>query len=232
MKNIALQLILSSILLTGCAARNVVTWPKAPEISSDVAAKCMTAFPPTPVQLVHYLNIKTRDGSTRSYQGILSIEPQRKILRVTILSLQGVIWLDVESTDGEIRTFRAPSVPDNAEFVKGLFHDLKFWIIAPTGTLKQARQNAEGHETCTWEDENGGVLFLTIGHGRRTFEFRPSRLAETGRTVQVDITGEPESIDAFKLINRAAGYELSGDLIDASPLDPESGAFEGNTMSP
>ncbi len=162
-------------LLLQCAHREEFT-----DMGINPAAEeeCLSVFPEKPFRAVHKIEADLPFSGYQAFIGVTEIHPETGLIKVVLLSPEGITLLDAESAGPEIKINSGMPPLDRKDFAAGFMDDIRFLFIPPVGVLKGCLAQQDGYINCIW----------TKG------EFRTEIQKENDKTVVREIKGRSKII--------------------------------------
>jgi hypothetical protein len=144
-------LLLSCFFLFQCAHDKEMTGLTInPEIEKD----CLSVFPSKPIRAVHKIEADFPFGGYGAFIGVIEIHPDTGLIKIILLSPEGITLLDVECMGAEITINSGIPPLDKKDFAVGLSDDIRFLFMPPKGNLEVALNNQDDSPYCIWTKDN------------------------------------------------------------------------------
>ena len=121
-----------------------------PEIEKD----CLSVFPAKPFRAVHKIEADLPFGGYGTFIGVIEIHPDTGLIKMILLSPEGITLLDAEFMGSEITINSGIPPLDKKDFAAGLSDDIRFLFMPPKGNLEGALNNQDDSPYCIWTKDN------------------------------------------------------------------------------
>ena len=151
MKKAICFLLLFCFFLFQCAHQKEMTGLTInPEIEKD----CLSVFPAKPFRAVHKIEADLPFGGYGTFIGVIEIHPDTGLIKIILLSPEGITLLDTECMGSEITINSGIPPLDKKDFAAGLSDDIRFLFMPPKGNLEGALNNQDDSPYCIWTKDN------------------------------------------------------------------------------
>ena len=212
------------LLLISCAELPEIR-PVASPLPKGYIDVCNRPFVSGRWQFVHSVKAVLPNGLHQSMIGTTIVSPQENRIQCILLSIEGIVLLDVVS-DRQVTVNRAVPPFDDSEMVQGMIRDVRLLFLKPAGMLAESGTGEDQNAVCRYRDENANTIDVIIrpeGDWEiRTYtpSNRKDRLVQAffpeNQTVDGSGAAIPKRLEltAYGFV----GYKLTLDLIEAVPL--------------
>jgi hypothetical protein len=163
-------LIMYACLLCQCTHAPVMD---ALRVNPEIEKDCLSVFPSKPFRAVHKIEADLPFGGYETFIGVTEIHPDTGLIKIILLSPEGITLLDAECRGLEITINSGIPPLDKKDFAAGLLDDIRFLFMPPKGNLEGALNNNDSSCLCVWTKDN----------------LRTEILKEKDRTIISDIKG-------------------------------------------
>jgi hypothetical protein len=136
--------------------------PASPEAVADVVAGCLAAFPPPDFRVVHALTATLPGELPGAFLGVTASGDGGRTFRSQLLSLEGMVLVDVERASTGIVVRRALPPLDGEGFAQGMAADIRLLLFPPAGEPRVAGAYDDGSTVCRWASDGGGTVDLAV----------------------------------------------------------------------
>ena len=151
MKNAVCLLLLSCFFLFQCAHEKEMT---GLTINREIEKECLSVYPSNPIRAVHKIEADLPFGGYGTFIGVTEIHPDTGLIKVILLSPEGITLLDAECMGAEITINSGIPPLDNKDYAAGLSDDIRFLFIPPKGAIEGALNNQDDSPYCIWTKDN------------------------------------------------------------------------------
>ncbi len=173
MKKSVLFVLLLCCLLLQCAHREELTDMK---INPAAEKECLSVFPAKPFRAVHKIEADLPFGGYQAFIGVTEIHPYNGLIKVVLLSPEGITLLDAESAGPEIKINSGLPPLDKKDFAARLMDDVRFLFMPPVGAVKGSLTEQNSSINCIWttgdirteiqKDKDKTILKEMKGHSK------------------------------------------------------------------
>lgn len=212
------------MLLMSCAKLPKIQ-PAASSLPEGYAGLCDRPFVSDRWQFVHSVKAVLPNGLHQTMIGTTIVSPRENRIQCILLSIEGIVLLDVVS-DWQVTVNRAVPPFDDPEMAQGMVRDVRLLFLKPAGMLIESGTAEDQAVICRYRDENENTIDVVV-RPEGDWEIRsydPSnrrdRLVQSffSENQKNDSSGMsvPERLEltAYGFV----GYKLTLDLIEAVPL--------------
>lgn len=140
-------LLLSCCMLFQCAHQEK---PYLLEVNSKIQKECLSIFPEKTFRAVHKIEANFPFGGFSAFIGITEIHPDTGLIKIVLLSPEGITLLDAESLGSEITINSGIPPLNKKDYANKLASDIRFLFIKPEGELVGAGKDQDGSSCCIW----------------------------------------------------------------------------------
>jgi hypothetical protein len=231
MKSAVPSLVLAAMLLS-CGGPPVVT-PAAPEAREDLLERCLGVFPSPDFRVVHSIAADLPGGATGVFLGVAATSGGGRTFRGNLLSLEGMVLVDVEWSPDGLIVHRALPPLDVEGFAAGMAADMRLLLLAPEGAPRDVGTDGEGRTECRWVGQDGTMQDVTFGEngewasttwdaaGRALRQVRASGRTSDGFASRMELTARGEQ--AYSLVLELVEVQAVG----ADAAEDREGAVGG-----
>ena len=212
----AALLILAVPACIACAGLPRIT-PAGEKEKSDIVKRCAAPFLSRPWRLVHSIDGTLPGGATAMMIGVTVASPDTGRLRCTLMSIEGLVLLDVDY-DAKLVIKRGIGPLADPELVMGMIRDIRLMLFRPAGACAEAGTREGGSDTCRYRADEGTVDVMTRSDGGAEIVSYDSSL-KPSRTVRLSdfrADGLPRRIELAA--SGMLSYSLRLDLIEAEQV--------------
>jgi hypothetical protein len=120
------------------------------EINSEAEKECLSVFPSKSFRAVHRIEANLPFGGYQSFIGVTEIHPDTGLIKMILLSPEGITLLDAECMGSEIKINTGIPPLDKNEFAARLTDDIRFLFMPPDGNIKGALTKQDNSVYCSW----------------------------------------------------------------------------------
>lgn len=147
MKKAVLFVLPLCCLLLQCAHHEEIT---DMEINPAAEEECLSVFPAKPFRAVHKIEANLPFGGYQTFIGVTEIHPDTGLIKVVLLSPEGITLLDAECMGSELIINSGIPPLDKKDFAARLTDDIRFLFMPPNGTIKEALTKQDNSIYCIW----------------------------------------------------------------------------------
>jgi len=134
-------------LLLQCAHNEEIT---DMVINHAAEEECLSVFPAIPFRAVHKIEANLPFGGYQTFIGVTEIHPDTGLIKVVLLSPEGITLMDAESIGPEIKINSGLPPLDKKDFAARITDDIRFLFMPPNGTIKGALTKQGNSIYCIW----------------------------------------------------------------------------------
>ena len=154
------RLLLPGLCLVGCGGPPGLV-PAAPTALPVLVQGCAAAYPRPDYRVVHALTVELAGRLAGAFLGVTGATADGGSLRSSLLSLEGLVLVDVESSPAGLVVHRALPPFDEPGFAEGMASDIRLLLRPPAGEPDAAGTYDDGSTGCRWAAADGGTIDLT-----------------------------------------------------------------------
>jgi hypothetical protein len=192
--------------------------PAGPGLHPGLRERCQTAFPAGPGQYVHAIEARLPDDSRAMTLGIVTLDPDRWIIRCVIMTVEGFVLFDARY-ERAVVVNRAVYPFDSPEFAKSIMADIRLIFFPPGGPFVREGIFSNGFAGCRWLTSDGLAVDVVL-HESRGWSIRQydvsDRLSRQLRADVLNPEGIPERIELTR--HTFPRYTLKMKLLQAERL--------------
>ncbi len=151
------RLLLPGLCLVGCAGPPGLV-PAAPTALPALVDDCAAAYPRPDYRVVHALTVELAGRLAGAFLGVTGTTAGGGSLRSSLLSLEGLVLVDVESSTDGVVVHRALPPFDEPGFAEGMASDIRLLLRPPGGAPQAVGTYDDGSTGCRWSEAGGGLL--------------------------------------------------------------------------
>jgi hypothetical protein len=195
-----------------------------PLINSSVSAVnenaliCPSPFLKEKYRLVHSIENRMFDETQSVIIGVTLADPSTRFISCAIMSAEGMVLFEAESSPDMLKVNRALPPLDAADFAKNMIEDIKLIFFAPDGKLKVKGILTDGATACRYLEENGDWIDVINDRMEGTAVKRYSPSGILKRHIKFNKAAgniyQNIELQAYETFN----YSLLINLIEAQPI--------------
>jgi hypothetical protein len=210
MKKAACFLLLMSCLLVQCSHHKLIT---GLAINPEIQRKCLSVYPIKPFRVVHKIEADLPFGGYSSFIGVTEVHPASGLIKLILLSPEGITLLDAENKDS-ITTINSAMPPlDRKDFTLRIFESIRFIYERVQGVYMGSRMNADNSCSCVWKR---GDIITQIRYMENSVNI--DDLNDSGKLIRQAIFLPPVTNGLYSKmileIKGITGYRLTFDLLE------------------
>lgn len=151
----------SAILLSACSRLPALT-PVPAQEAYRLEQDCLSPFPTRPWRAVHAMHVSGPYRNRASILGVTIVDPSLRRIRATMISVEGIVFLDATRQSGETTIHRALAPLDSPAFLKGLFEDVELMFLAPDSDPNRIGWSEDGDLVCRFENDRRGTTDVVL----------------------------------------------------------------------
>jgi len=210
MKKTACFLLLLNCLLVQCSHQKLMT---GLTINPEIQRKCLSVYPIKPFRAVHKIEADLPFGGYSSFIGVTEFNPASGLIKLILLSPEGIILLDAENKDS-ITTLNSAMPPlDSKDFTLRIFESIRFIYEPVHGVYSGSRINADNSCNCVWKK---GDIVIQNSYTEKSINI--DELNATGKLIRQVVFLPPVTNGLYSKmileIKGITGYRLTFDLLE------------------
>jgi len=116
-------------LLTACSSLPEIRTAGS-DLQSNLRERCQSVFPAAPHQFVHAIEARMPDDSRVALTGIVTVDPERKVIRCVVMTIEGFVLFDARHQQS-LTVDRAVHPFDSPEFAENMMADIRLIFFLP-----------------------------------------------------------------------------------------------------
>lgn len=137
--------------LTACQSLPVIH----PSGSGEFHFDCADPFTKDPHRFVHAIEARMPGDVRSSVIGITLVDPSRRFISCAIITVEGMVLWEAESSGSHTIIHRALPPFDSAGVSQNMLADITLVFLAPQGPLYQKGYLNDQSNVCRYREENG-----------------------------------------------------------------------------
>ena len=202
--------------LFSCSTLPVIQSPAVQP--GEKSFNCPFPFFKKPYRLVHTIETKMAGKTRNVIIGITLIDPVAHSLSCAVLTAEGMVLFEAESTPEELKVTRALPPFDSKSFAQNMVEDIRLVFLEPQGKLQDRGLLSSGERVCRYLTANGDWIDITETEAQKTEIKRYTSSGTLKRHITFDVAGN----DIYQSIDLQAketfDYSLMMTLIEAQPV--------------
>ncbi|MBI5501360.1 MAG: hypothetical protein HY907_14030 [Deltaproteobacteria bacterium] len=195
--------------------------PAAPEVRDEALARCLGVFPAPDFRAVHSIAAALPGGATGVFLGVSATSDGGRSFRGNLLSLEGMVLVDIEWSPEGLVVHRALPPLDGEGFAAGMAADMRLLLLRPSGTPREVGEDGDGRVVCRWVRGDGAIQDVGVAvaggewtttlwdaRGVESRRVRGSGSARDGFASRMELTASGEN--AYSLVLELVEVEASG----------------------
>jgi hypothetical protein len=212
-----ISLITGIFFLASCSTMPAINPPMLSAVQKNLT--CPSPFLKEKYQLIHAIEIKTAGNVQGAIIGITVADPSTRFVSSAIMTAEGMVLLEVESSAEKLNVLRALPPFDSGDFAQNLIDDIKLIFFTPEGLIQKKGNLPDGSTACRWQSQNGNFADVIANKQGSTEIKRYSASGSLKRHIKLTQTaGNAYSIielNGTELVN----YTLLMTLIEAQATE-------------
>lgn len=215
MKHIAL--IIGIFFLTSCSTMPTINPPMTP--AAQKIMTCPSPFLNGKYNLIHAIEIHAAGNVQGAIIGITVADPSTRFVSSAIMTAEGMVLLEVESSTEKINVLRALPPFDSGNYAQNLIDDIKLIFFTPEGLVQKKGDLPDGSTACRWQTQNGNFVDVIATKPGITEIKKYSASGSLKRHIKLtQKAGNPYSSIELRG-SETVDYMLIMTLIEAQPAD-------------
>jgi hypothetical protein len=151
-----IPLLIGIVFLASCSTMPLITAPMVSATKNNLT--CPSPFLKDKYQLMHAIEINAAGNAQGAIIGVTVVDPSTGFVSCAIMSAEGMVLLEAESSREKLTVHRALPPFDSGDFTKNLIDDIRLIYFVPQGLLKNKGNLADGSTVCRWQDASGNFI--------------------------------------------------------------------------
>jgi hypothetical protein len=151
MKRLSFLIII--FFLFSCQTLPIINSPSS-EIE-DKSFNCPYPFLKEKYRLVHTLEARMAGDIRSAIIGVTVVDPFTRKVSCAIITAEGMVLFEAESSPEELKVKRALPPFDSADFAKNMIDDIKLIFLEPEGKIQTRGYLPDGETVCRYTEKNG-----------------------------------------------------------------------------
>jgi hypothetical protein len=213
------------VAVTACAHLPKID-PMPPGQPSPLVSACRDLFPHGRWQVYHSMEATLPDGRKSILTGVSVLSSEDRSIRWALMTVEGFVLFSGRWDNNSLTVDRAVPPFDRPGFAPGLMDDLRLLLFAPQDPLIATGRLEKGDPVCRFGSPGDTIDIAIKDDGSRIVRQYDSNHRLVRSVVANGLTPVAHELFARHLILKhhgMIGYQLDLKLIDAIPLDEESG---------
>jgi len=228
-----LRFLLPAFLVAACGGPPRLV-PATPEAAMGMVDGCRAAFPRPDFRVVHSLTATLPGDLPGAFLGVTATGDGGRTFRSELLSLEGMVLVDVESAGDGISVHRVLPPLDGEGFAQGMAADIRLLLFPPGEVPAAVGTDDEGRAVCRWVREGGGSTDVAVSgaegwtlrswdaDGKLLREVRATGPFREGFARRMELTAP--GARGYSLVLELVEVEASGEVGAETPVPFDSGA--------
>ena len=210
------SLLITMVFFASCSTIPVITSPRLSSAQKNLI--CPSPFLKEKSQLIHAIEINAAGNAQGAIIGITVVDPSTLFVSCAIMTAEGMVLLEAESSGEKLTVHRALPPFDSGDFAKNLIDDIRLIYFNPQGLLQKKGKLPDGSTACRWQEENGNFIDVIAGKPESTEIKKYSVSGSLKRYIKItQKAGNPYSIIELQG-SEMVDYTLLMTLIEAQPV--------------
>ncbi len=151
-----LSLLIITVFLFSCQTLPTIHSPSS--LSSDKSSTCPYPFLKEKYRLTHTMEVRVAGEVRSSVIGITVADPATRSVSCAILTAEGMVLFEAESTSGGLKVNRALPPFNTSDFAKNMIDDIQLIFFEPEGEIKHRGYLPDGATVCRYLQKNGDSI--------------------------------------------------------------------------
>ncbi len=212
-----LLFLLSVFFLFSCSTLPFIQSSVVP--SREQSFTCPSPFLKKPYRLVHTIETRMAGKTRNVIIGVILIDPVTRSLSCAVLTAEGMVLFEAESTPEQLNVTRSLPPFDSKSFAENMVEDIRLVFLEPQGKLQDRGYLSSGERVCRYQTANGDWIDVTQTEALKAEIKRYSSSGTLKRHITFDVAGN----DTYQRIELQAketfDYSLMMTLIEAQPVN-------------
>ena len=212
-----ISLLIGIFFIASCSIIPVITSPRLSAANNNLT--CPSPFLKEKTQLIHAIEINAAGNAQGAIIGITVVDPSTLFVSCAIMTAEGMVLLEAESSGEKLTVHRALPPFDSGDFAKNLIDDIRLIYFNPQGLLQKKGNLPDGSTACRWQEGNGNFIDVIAGKPGSAEINKYSEGGSLKRHIKLtQQAGNPYSIIELQG-SEMLDYTLLMTLIEAQPAD-------------
>jgi hypothetical protein len=209
-------LILSFFLLS-CQTLPLINSPVSR--AEEKTLTCQSPFLKEKYRLVHSIENRMFGETQSVIIGVTLADPSIRFISCAIMTAEGMVLFEAESSPGTLKVDRALPPLDSADFAKNMIEDIKLIFFAPEGKLQVKGILPDGATACRYLEENGDWIDVIDDKlkGIAVKRYSPNGILK--RNIKFNKMAGNTYQNIELQANETLNYSLLMTLIEAQPVE-------------
>ena len=178
---------------------------------------CPNPFLKSQYRLVHAIEFRMAGETRAAVIGVTLADPLTRAVSCSIITPEGMVLFEAESTPDNLKTTRAFPPFDAQNVAKNMLADIKLIFLEPKGKLESRGYLPDGSTVCRYHEKDGSWVDVVETEPKRLQIKRYTSSGELKRKVLFDRKGNIDQRIELHA-NEAFNYSLLMSLIEAKPV--------------
>jgi hypothetical protein len=214
-----LPLLILLFFLSACQTLPLINSPVSP--AEEKTLTCPSPFLKEKYRLVHAIETRMAGDTRSAIIGVTLADPVTRSLTCAIMTAEGMVLFEVESSPGALKVNRALPPFDSEDFAKNMMEDIKLIFFAPEGKFQKKGNLPGGATVCRYLEENGDWIDVITDKSEGTAIKRYSSFGNLKRQIKFNKTVGNIYQSIELQANETFNYSLLMTLIEAQPVKSE-----------
>lgn len=186
--------------------------------SGEMSFACADPFVKHPHRFVHAIETRMPGDIRSTVIGIAIVDPARRFISCAIITAEGMVLLEAESSESQTIIHRALPPFDSTSVSQNMLKDIKLIFLSPQGQLYQKGYLSGESKACRYREENGDWVDIEENRDNKTLITYYISSGALKRQVVLD---NKEANPYGNIVLQAKDYFdyfLIMNLIDAQPI--------------
>jgi hypothetical protein len=193
-----------------------------PSGAGEIHFDCADPFAKDPYRFVHAIEARMPGDVRSSVIGITLVDPTRRSISCAIITAEGMVLWEAESSAAETIIHRALPPFDSARASQNMLEDIKLVFLPPQGQLYQKGYLSDESKACRYREESGDWVDVKDNISGNV----EIGLYSSSGALKRQVLFKKSAQDIYQSIELRADaifdYLLLMTLIDAQPIEKES----------
>ena len=212
-----LLLFLPVFFLFSCSTLPVINSSAA--LLREKSFTCPSPFLKETYRLVHTIETKMAGKTRNVILGVTLIDPVSQSISCAVLTAEGLVLFEAESTPEKLRVIRALPPFDSESFAENMLEDIRLIFLEPQAALQNQGYFSSGERVCRYLKANGDWIDVAE---TKALKIEIRSYSSSG-TLKRHIIFDKAEDDIYQIIELRASeimdYSLLMTLMEAQPID-------------